>query len=550
MTQKLNVSIGATIIPPLGAVKFVSHEFKSKDCMAELQVGIFFDGTNNNKDRDTPRLSDSNISRLFKAYPEKRSSGLFPIYIPGVGTPFPEIGEPGESDMGSGFGIGCEARVLYGLLSLLNAINFGVFGEQRLVDAMRVQALCHAGATKSSGDSGKICPPELFRLERELLSKKIKAAKPLKIAVCNVDVFGFSRGAAEARVFCNWLDAMLDADGALSGVPICLRFVGLFDTVASAGFWTAVEYGLVSSTPHHGGWADATYLLVPPCAVNCVHMVAMHELRRNFPLDELATGLEMPKNWQEFAYPGAHSDVGGGYAPNDLGISVGQDLVESDSLKLAQIPLNHMFDCAVAAGLPMDRNLAKRPGSKYDPFAISPKVQKVFNDFLNVVKTRPRPMREWLQYYLTWRWQVRLIFDDLVHVQKACFNDQELLRRFNGKLKNEAEAILRVKNQSLAVRLMKFALPLPMTALPLKDEFDIMNMDPEALEVLCNAQQAPTTPRAVRDLFDGFVHDSLAGFNRSFIELPGYWRYRKAFAGGDTQLISQNESSATETEAA
>lgn len=37
-------------------------------CTTELRVGFFFDGTNNNKYRDTPKQANSNVARLHDIY--------------------------------------------------------------------------------------------------------------------------------------------------------------------------------------------------------------------------------------------------------------------------------------------------------------------------------------------------------------------------------------------------------------------------------------------------------------------------------------------------
>src|SRR5207247_2411028 len=106
---------------------------------------------------------------------------------------------------------------------------------------------------------------------------------------------------------------------------------------------------------------------VPEMVENCVHMVAMHELRKNFPLDTLAIKGALPARSREFAYPGAHSDVGGGYAPGALGISVSNNLMESDALKLSQIPLHHMLACALAADVPLTKQRAVNQENGHDP---------------------------------------------------------------------------------------------------------------------------------------------------------------------------------------
>ncbi|MDN8660472.1 hypothetical protein Q0N58_15100, partial [Staphylococcus aureus] len=60
-----------------------------------------------------------------------------------------------------------------------------------------------------------------------------------KLPSIHVSVFGFSRGAAQARTFCNWLKDACDPDSgdqlSLCGIPVQLDFLGIFDTVASVG---------------------------------------------------------------------------------------------------------------------------------------------------------------------------------------------------------------------------------------------------------------------------------------------------------------------------
>jgi hypothetical protein len=38
-------------------------------CSQDIFIGVFFDGTNNNKFRDTPGHSHSNVARLYEAFP-------------------------------------------------------------------------------------------------------------------------------------------------------------------------------------------------------------------------------------------------------------------------------------------------------------------------------------------------------------------------------------------------------------------------------------------------------------------------------------------------
>lgn len=339
--KRSDVVVSPTRNSPTNGVTRVMpmHECDFKKCQVQANVGLFFDGTNNNKDRDRPKYADTNVVRLHSAYLDDPFTGYIPVYVPGVGTKFPEIGETEESDLGAGCALGCEGRVIYGLLSVFNAIHYRCFNSD-LFNENTVLALCrnslnvidgddrenlskfgiHSGLLQMNIGSNNI-RREFLMLQAGNLEAKLKAGKP-RVVECFLDVFGFSRGAAEARVFCNWLNELL-VGGRLAGVPLRFRFLGIFDTVASAGFWSGLSTLATNSTGGHGAWASVDALRIPSSVQNCVHMVAMHELRRNFPLDEIGVGGKLQPGWIQHAYPGAHSDVGGGYRPGELGIAVG-----------------------------------------------------------------------------------------------------------------------------------------------------------------------------------------------------------------------------------
>ncbi len=69
----------------------------------------------------------------------------------------------------------------------------------------------------------------------------------------------------------------------------------------------------------------------------CTHIVAAHELRHAFPLT-IGDG-----KVRHVVYPGAHSDIGGGYKPDEQG----------RHNKLARVALLQMLDEARGAGLKM-----------------------------------------------------------------------------------------------------------------------------------------------------------------------------------------------------
>lgn len=137
------------------------------------------------------------------------------------------------------------------------------------------------------------------------------------IAALELDLFGFSRGAAAARHLAN--EVLKQNKGLLNGIIkqrklplspqfkwangcISLKVIGLFDTVAAVG--GVSDMGNVSDSINK----RVNLFLPPGCAEEVIHLVAGDELRRNFSLNSIAPG------WtKEITVPGAHSDIGGGY---------------------------------------------------------------------------------------------------------------------------------------------------------------------------------------------------------------------------------------------
>lgn len=572
MSQIFQFKIAPTLDAPVKKIRFVvpNHVANLQDCECHVNIGFFFDGTKNNYEVDLPHIRHTNIARLFDTYRSDIRRGYSRVYVPGVGTNFPEIGEFGESDWGQGFGMGCEARVLFAMLELFNALHKIAFNGKIFFNGDQTRTLCSKkDFFKMSHDertilrilganSGILMPDffgkgnrdEFFKSQARRLENKLKSNEKPKIKECFLDIFGFSRGAAEARVFCSWVDKLL-IDGKLAGVPIRFRFVGIIDTVAAAGFWSGVGSGITNSSDGHSGWAGVEYLRLPKNLENCVHMVAMHEIRRNFPIDQVNFQGTLPPNTQEVIYPGAHSDVGGGYAICELGVSVGESFLESDSLKLSQIPLNHMFKCAAAAGAPMEifravKMVSFNPVSKknvpipirYDPFKTSEIVSKAYEDFILSSGVTPRHISEWMQPYLNWRWQNRSRHSELLHVRRANEEDRKILRRFNGVLIRDADLIERISGVDKAAKIRAAFGIQPFTE---KELVVASYLDKEAKVVLDSAKNAPVVAAPVQHLFDNFVHDGLAGFNSVVLEPTGYWRYRKGFVGGHASGIVMSE---------
>lgn len=262
-------------------------------CTQVLHLSVFFDGTGNNRDKELGKPVDrrafSNIARLHRAHVDEEDNILVP-YVPGVGTPFSEVGDKGGI-RGQAIGTGGAERVAYALEQL-----------DELIDKQPAQ---------------------------------------MRILVVNVSVFGFSRGAAQARAFVRDLAARCErqADGSFQyrQVPLRVGFLGIFDTVCSV--WRLMAGAMINQNNGHNLWAHDVTL--PSLVELCVHMTAAHELRPQFSLDSTRDGARYPSNTIEIWYPGVHSDVGGGYDPTHQG----------RKNSVARFALNELYEMARAGGV-------------------------------------------------------------------------------------------------------------------------------------------------------------------------------------------------------
>ncbi len=304
-------------------------------CTKVLHFSVFFDGTGNNRDQEmakpTGRRALSNVAKLFDAH-KINDSNIVRRYIPGAGTPYPEIGDTGGV-RGSGIGKGCDARIKKAL---------------------------------------------------ELLDEEIaKVPAQQKLLLVDVTVFGFSRGAAQARAFVRDLAAKCESrEGgyAYKGKPLRVAFAGLFDTVCSA--YDTLLSAARTANGGHNGWAHDMKLA--PMVEQTVHMNAAHEVRRRFPLDSTRIDAGYPDNTVEIWYPGVHSDVGGGYEPQFQG----------RANTISRFALSQMFDLAFTAGVLFNR-LGKLAPEIQDEFTKDdPELRAAFNAYVDAVPMKTGPMEE------------------------------------------------------------------------------------------------------------------------------------------------------------
>ena len=533
-------------------------------CEFILNIGMFFDGTGNNWYEDAAGQGHSNVARLWRAYKENPMEGFFKHYAPGVGTPFKDIGEEGRSVFGAGFGWGGENRIVWGLLQVLNSMHRFLKSGPLIFELNQVEALCSNTTVPSSfADSSAASLTEaqtildglglrtglvdnwstrhafMSECAGKLTMLHNDPKTSIQLTGINLDVFGFSRGAAQARVFCNWLQQGLLVNGKMFGVPAHIRMLGIFDTVASVG----------TGSSGHGDWSSSKNLRIPADSVvkNCVHFVALHELRKSFPLESVRVNGALPSHCNEHVYPGTHSDVGGGYQPGEQGkaLAVKQEttLIKADHLKLSQLTLNDMLAAALktvprytedSPWLEFENEKSRDYDTARDldlprQFLLPQYTKQAVADYFAEVGVDPSlslvPLiQSHSLAYLAWRYRVtvRRGFDALDSVKRAHEFDSARVSFYK-----KGQALLEEQ-----IRLMRSWSP-----------EKTMGYHAKAGEIY-EAIQSIRSTDAKEHFFDDWVHDSFAGFLQSLgrahivVENECYLRHRGIYMGEDDRVAT------------
>lgn len=380
-TPKPAVTVG----PPRPPVAAMRAAPPTGSCQQTLTLSFFFDGTGNNLDADLWTWEHSNVARLFRSHVlDNDANGIYSFYLPGIGTYFKdrEVQDSAQTIWGKGFGAQGQARLDFAFA----------------------------------------------RLHEKVKEAEVRAQNPTnKVCWIKVSVFGFSRGAALARAFCRDLQKRCVEDNnsttgwslkqSYGGYPLEITFAGLFDTVASAGMlasannlrrkgWIKTAEAFINpvgkaieklfTTPElktlafgtpgadpapgmadgHASWADG--MVIGKLVKRSVHMMAAHEIRNSFPVDS-ALGYShtvdrpgggknivyrTPTGCTEYVYPGAHSDVGGGYRPGESGCKT------EAGAQLSLIALRNMHTDAIEAGVPLRSLAALEDESQKRDYAI------------------------------------------------------------------------------------------------------------------------------------------------------------------------------------
>ncbi|KAA6125211.1 T6SS phospholipase effector Tle1-like catalytic domain-containing protein [Cupriavidus cauae] len=486
---------------------------QSTTCQGRIHVTLFFDGTGNNWDWNGPfvdgksvspltqrqRNSHSNVVRLFDARLDEPENGLFNFYIPGVGTPFKEIGDSGDGFWDGTLGAGTARkgadRINWGIVQVYNAMHQYLVGAD-LIPASKAKTIVN-NMSSMIAQLGfeNFARRTILRTWEEKLAEVVRSHQR-KLRELTISVFGFSRGAAEARAFVHWLYEIAKAnndgcDHVLAGVPLRFNFLGIFDTVASVGISAAVR-----GAEGKMGWADSHMMSIHPAIRKCVHFVALHEQRVNFPVD-LAAGA----NVTQVLYPGMHSDVGGGYSPSSQGKGM---KAWGASPTLSQVPLIDMHHEAIKAGVPLRtiEEILARPALA-QAFACDKRLVDTYNGWLAnhgvPDGAAVQQIREHTRQCMRWR-GLRLRTGTSNLLKQRFFLEADAEDRVD--LANGQTSFAHTVGELRRGGSEAISRHAEATAQSVKD----------VSTLLADVNDERPIPDAVVRLFDDYAHDSLAGF--------------------------------------
>ncbi|HEU4590059.1 MAG TPA: DUF2235 domain-containing protein [Steroidobacteraceae bacterium] len=207
----------------------------------------------------------------------------------------------------------------------------------------------------------------------------------------DIDIVGFSRGAALAVHFANVIGDGLASNGVRETPPV--RFLGVFDIVAAFGI--PVDLGFSFNRINLG------YKLGLAKGVQyCYHALALDESRKAFRPTRVRGGCEV---W----FRGVHSDVGGG----------------NDNHALNDISLRWMLHKAIATGLPMAADCVATSCTRVD---VDGRIGENFDKLLS----RPREPKPGDAYHYT------------VAARGGCVNPPDPCTRETQELELRSRAVL------------------------------------------------------------------------------------------------------------
>jgi uncharacterized protein (DUF2235 family) len=191
--------------------------------------------------------------------------------------------------------------------------------------------------------------------QERIAAAKNDLARQLAAGDRDIDIVGFSRGAALAVAFANVIADGIVVNGIREVPPV--RFLGVFDIVAAFGL--PIDVGIRFNRINLG------YKLgLAKVVRHCYHAIALDEARKAFRPTRVPGGDEV---W----FRGVHSDIGGG----------------NDNHALNDITLRWMLRKAIATGLPMSTDCVGTSCARVD---VAGKIGHNFGEGLHDLLSRPR----------------------------------------------------------------------------------------------------------------------------------------------------------------
>ena len=448
------------------------------------------------------------------------------IYVPGVGTPFRQVGDENDDELGNRLGEAVakygNARIIWAMLQVLSLLMS--MSGQEAIPAQELDDMARKLGRPAVDGDVKIAFYK--KLNGSHYLRKLQNDRLPKIEAVNLYVFGFSRGAAAARSFCTRMRtylAKLDIK-----FKINIKFLGLFDTVASVGSAHSSRALYGKENGHHS-WA-AMDLMFPSGIDKTVHLVAAHEVRGSFPITSIAS-----MTGEEIVFPGVHSDVGGGYAPTEQGKSV---YVDTDTGKLSQIPLSVMYRKAVMAGVPLLLPSEWQDDAIKEVMKVDPVLIRDFNSYRENTDISGKYLRDMLRkqyaFYIRWRKMRYGTLEKVMSANLAKVNSKRMRERDVADLR-DAEKRLGLELAFLNGRRD------PSTGMPYRSSQEnlsgetailggiiqmmekVNQWEKEGIKKIWN-DKAP--PQAAVKMFEQYVHDSVGWFRVEPAESWGYLRWR------------------------
>ena len=357
------------------------------NCSRTWHVGFFFDGIHRNVELDLIDHRISNISRLFRAFPDEsydnNSNAHSKFYISGLGTPFREnltskihaimdgaqnsiMGDlkeqPKEMAKNASIDIlkgeGWWEVIKESGRKLINPAEWKSLSRD-MVKNTAIKVLTEA--TSALRDHPIVADMMVTGVDTRISStkitfeesfKEIHSNSPVPIKIVSVSIFGYDLGATLARKF---IDLLLDNICQKSGekyyyqnIPVEIVFTGFFDCArhTPASNTNGVDW-FVSAA---GGPVKAISALLGERSIdqesalrdavkNALHLVAAHETR---PWRRLYCLGSSNANHREELLPGCSEDIGGGLKADE----------QKPSAELCRVALHKMYRAATMAGVP------------------------------------------------------------------------------------------------------------------------------------------------------------------------------------------------------